>query len=204
MTKLPDSARELILDDDLLAELQDALGPPPDARALAELEIEIEVKGEGTFVLTYTDGVLSGDEGMADDPFVSIEVPKGAHPFVVELLDEARTGFPKSKELAARVKTMRGLSRALQQEALAGVTKLEGAAAEIDVTGTGVFRIARGPLDEAVRKVRVTIPTTTVRAAVNGGALDSVAGVKVTGDSRLPGDMLAALGSVWLRLKQAG
>jgi hypothetical protein len=202
MMKLPMTAKALLLDDELLQELQDALAPPKEARLDAELEVEIEVQGEGTFVLTYIDGTLSGDEGMADEPFVSIEVPKGAHGFVVELLEEARAGFPKAPELAARLSTMRGLSRELQQEALTGVKKLDGAAAEIDVVGTGVFRMARGPLDEAVRKVRVTVPTATVRGIVHGTSLAAVSGVKVSGDSRLPGDMLAALGNVWLRLKQ--
>jgi len=41
-----------------------------------------------------------------------------------------------------------------------------------------------------------------VRGIVHGTSLAAVSGVKVSGDSRLPGDMLAALGNVWLRLKQ--
>jgi len=199
---LPESAGALLTDADALARVQDAFAPPADARVAASIEIEIEVAGEGTFTLTYDDGALTGDEGMADEPFFSCESPKGAWPFVRTVLEQALAGFPRAPAIAARVATARGLSTSLQETALSGLTKLEGAACEIDVVGVGVFRIARGPLDEAVRKAKVAIAKDAILKLLDGAPLSSVGGVKVAGDTRLPGDVVAALGPVWIALSR--
>lgn len=202
MSGLPDSAGALLLDDDALARVQDAFAPPADARLAASLEIEVELADEGTFTLTYDDGALTGDEGMADEPFIACASPNGSWPFVRTLLEAAVAGFPRAPAIAARVATARALSTSLQETALSGLTKLEGAACEIDVQGVGVFRIARGPLDEAVRKAKVAIAKDAILKLLDGAPLSTVGGVKVSGDTRLPGDVVAALGPVWIALSR--
>ena len=71
------------------------LGPPHAERAAGQFQIEIESEEEGTFVLSYDDGAITGAKGFADNtPLISAYVPEGGWAFVRELMQAAVDGYP--------------------------------------------------------------------------------------------------------------
>ncbi len=190
------------LADDVVVALNDALSPPREERAGGNLEIEIE-SSEGTFTLRYTDGDMVATAGFADeDPFLSVEIPSGGFGLLQRELQAACDGFPQAPALAERLDVVRGFKRSEIEATLEALWSVDDAIVVFHVSGVGVFRVARGPIDEATREISISINGEWVDSILAGAPLDTFGDIKVKGDRRLSGELVSVFGEVWLKLKR--
>jgi hypothetical protein len=199
--EVPGSLKKLVKAD-ILDELYDLMGPPKSERVEATFEIEIESEDEGTFTLHYEDGVLSAEKGMADEPFCSASIPEGGWDTVQAILQAAVDDFPDAPAMRKRQAVMRALHKPELDAAFEGISKLKDGVIAIELKGVGTFKIARGSLEEATREMTIALPEGTLEQTLSGDT-DAFHAAKVGGDRRLQGDLVAALGQVWVRINKA-
>lgn len=191
------------LEPELLSSLDEAIGPPKESRIPGRYEIEVEAAGEGTFTIAFDDGAVSGKKGFAKgDPLLSCAIPKGGWPFVQRLLQAAADGFPAAPAVAERQARLRAMTKGELETAVRGVEKLREMVIEVDVSGMGVFRVARGSLDEATRQLKVAIAADAVDRVLAGAPLSTLSGAKVSGERGLVTEILAALGPVVTKIRR--
>jgi len=197
--KVPDTFAATIAPDVLRA-LDAALGPPVAERARGTFEVEVEVVGEGTFTLAAKDGVVSAKKGFADDPLLSARLGKGAWPLVRDELQAAVDGFPGNAVLAQRFAAVRQLKRADMEAVVGAVKKLKPCGVDVDVQGAGPMAVARGALDEVVKKMTVKLDAAQIRGILAGASPDTLTAT-VGGDRGVAADVAAAFGPVLVRLR---
>lgn len=196
MTGVPGTLRET-LRPSVLTLLEEAFAPPVAARASGRYEVELEMEGEGTFTLCVDDGELSASKGFAeDDPFISCHLSAGTWPLVQRWLQNAVDGFPAAPYLRRNQTALRSLGQADQQRLVQGIEKLDDVSLEINLTGCGTIRIARGAMDEVTRQLTLQVPETVVDELLQGAGGDAFQKVRVGGHRGLSTELMAALAPV--------
>lgn len=191
------------LDEDVLAELEAVLGPPPDHRARGDVEIEIEAEGEGTFTLRYRDGEVSAKKGFArGDPLLSAVLPRGGWPLIQRCLQAAADGFPDAPALARRDEALKKIQAAEWEKILAAVERLKEMSVTLAVDGAGTYRVARGAMDEVTRELAVALSASQVEDVLSGRNPEDAGGVKLSKDRGLVTELTAALGVVVTALRR--
>lgn len=175
---------------DVLTALEDKLAPPPALRAKARIEIEIEAAGEGTFTIVV-DGAnpMSAKKGFAKDPLVSVHIAKGGWPLIQRELQALADGLPNAPAIRKHVDALRAPKPGELDVLVAATKKITDASVRFDVKGGGVYAVARGPIDEATRVLKIALdaaeidkvlagaPPSTVKTGISGdrGVLTTVA-----------------------------
>jgi hypothetical protein len=200
--QVPDSLKET-LDEDVLAALDEALGPPADNRASGDFEVEIEAAGEGTFTIRYADGELSAKKGFArGDPLVSAAIPKGGWGLIQRCVQAAVDGWPGAPKLASQDEALKKLPAGDWEKMIAATERLKELGITLDIKGAGVFQLARGALDEVTRELHVSVARSIVEDVVAGGNPEALGAVQVSKGRGLLTELTAAYGPVLTILRR--
>ena len=199
--KVPDTVAET-LKPEVLTALEALLAPSADKRASVVVEVEIEAVGEGTFTLRYADKLLTGKKGFAKKPLASAKLSKGVWKLLRDELQAAVDGFPQAPELKARLEEFKAMTTTADADAAIGAVErmAEGLSISFDIKGEGTITLARGPVDEATRELKVSLDGAAVRGLLTGAALSSVR-AGIAGDRSVGTAALAALGPALKKLK---
>ena len=204
MTIRVPASLEACLEEEMLQQLNDALAPPPKERVRGEYEIEIESE-EGPFTILYADGDVEANADYAEDePFLSAEIPEGGFGLLQKELQAVCDGFPGAPILKSKYDIAMSLKQHELESVVEALNKVEDAKVVFKVEGAGTFSLARGPLDEATREMTIELKAEWIDQILSGASLDTMSGVKVSGDRRLSGDLASAFGAVWIKLKAGG
>ena len=188
--KIPDTLAQTLA---MIAELDKALGPPPELRAKTRVEIEIEAVGEGTFTIVVEPGALTAKKGFAKSPLVAIAISKGGWPLLQREIQAAVDGLPAAPALKQKLDQLRAPKPGELDLVIAALAKLQDACVRFQVKNGGEYAVARGPVDEATRvltigldaadidKVLAGAPPTTVKATTSGDRGVLTAGVAALG-----------------------
>jgi hypothetical protein len=187
---------------EVLSALELALAPAVEKRASVVVEVEVEAVGEGTFTVRYADRLLTAKKGFAKKPLVSAKLGKGVWKLLRDEIQVAVDGFPKAPELRARAEEFKATSTTADADAVIKAIErmAEGLSVTFDIKGEGVITIARGPVDEAERELKVALEGDKVRALLTGAALTSVR-PGISGDRSVGTAVLTALGPALKKLK---
>jgi hypothetical protein len=183
---------------DVLAAVEAALAPPPEQRATVAFEVEIEVVGEGTFTLRHDAGRLSGKKGFAKAALLSMKVGKGAWPLLRDELQAAVDGFPQAPALLRSLRSFHEVAKpAVLDGVVAAVKKIpEGLAIHFDVKGEGVITVARGPVDEATKELKVGLVGAQLRGLLAGAPLSTLT-TTTSGERTIGATVISALGPLY-------
>jgi hypothetical protein len=198
MTTIPETLAQTLAPEVMKA-VEAALAPPMELRARARFELEIEAAGEGTFVMLIDAGVVTAKKGFAKDPLVSAFIPRGGWRLLQRELQAAVDGFPRAPELRRRVEALKSPRPGELDTLLAALGKLEDAAVRFEVKGIGTYVVARGPVDEATRILKVGLDPAHVDAVLGGAPLSTLKG-DISGDRGVLGAVAAALAPALKRL----
>lgn len=160
---------------ELLRALEDLLAPPPALRAKARIEIELEAEGEGTFTITVDgDKPMSAKKGFAKDPLICVHIAKGGWPLLQRQLQALADGLPQAPELRRHVDALKQPKPGELDALVTAVKRITDASVRFDVKGGGVYAVARGPIDEATRVLKVALDGAAIDKVLNGAALTTV------------------------------
>ncbi|MDP2344850.1 MAG: hypothetical protein Q8O67_28150 [Deltaproteobacteria bacterium] len=190
------------LKPEMLTALEAVLAPAFEKRASVVVEVEIEAVGEGTFTIRFADRLLTAKKGFAKKPLASAKLGKGVWKLLRDELQVAVDGFPQAPELRARHEEFKATSTTADADAVIKAIErmAEGLSISFDIKGEGVITLARGPVDEATRELKIALDGAQVRALLTGAALNSVR-AGVSGDRSVGTAVLAALGPALKKLK---
>jgi hypothetical protein len=180
------------LDTAFLRHVVDALLPPEPLRAASDLDVEVEAAGEGTFTVSLRGRQITAQKGFADEPLLSIQIPRGGFALVRRQLDAALAGFPQAPELARASKALRAPRPGDFDAVVSAFGKLPDVAVHIDVKGQGRFVVSRGPADEAAHVLEVRVDGTQLDALLEGASVSSLKPT-LSGDRAVLPQVLAAL-----------
>ncbi len=189
------------LKPEVLSAIETALAPALERRASVVVEVEIEAVGEGTFTLRFADRSFSGKKGFAKKPLVSAKLGRGAWKLLRDELQVAVDGFVQAPELGARADQFKATSTTTDVDAAIQALErmAEGLSVTFDIKGEGIITVARGPVDEATRELKIGLDGAQVRGLLTGAPLTSVQ-ASVGGDRSVATAVLAALGPALKKL----
>lgn len=187
---------------EVLTALEAALAPPIDRRASVVVEVEVEAFGEGTFTIRYAERLLTGKKGFSKKPLISAKLGRGAWQLLRDEMQAAVDGFPLATALRSHADDFRANSTTADVDAaLQAIERMaEGLSITFSILGEGVITIARGPVDEATRELKIGLDGAQVRGLLSGAAFSSVRAT-IAGDRSVGTAVLAALGPALRKLK---
>lgn len=206
--RVPDSLAATLAPD-VLKQLEDLLAPPPHLRARHRLQIEIEAAGEGTFTLAVDGPVpVSAKKGFAREPFLSIQIAKGSWSLLQRELQLLVDGLPGAPALKRHVDTIRNPKPGELDALVDAAMKIKDACVKFDVKGSpgapgGTFAVARGPVDEATRVLKIGLDAAEIFAVLEGRAPPSSIKASIGGDRGVLTTVAAAMAPMLDRLKKA-
>lgn len=186
---------------DVLRALEDALAPPPALRAKAKIEVEIEAAGEGTFTITAEGAQpLSAKKGFAKDPLICIHIAKGGWPLVQRELQAFADGLPAAPELRRHVDALRAPAPGELDVLVGAIKKIADASVRFDVKGGGIYAVARGPVEEATRVLKIAVDAKDLDKVLKGAALTTLTAT-LDGDRGVLTTLASALAPMLKRLR---
>ena len=187
---------------DVLKVLEDVLAPPPALRAKARIEIELEAAGEGTFTITV-DGPnpMTAKKGFAKDPLISVHIAKGGWPLLQRELQALADGLPNAPDLRRQVDALKNPKPGELDTLVAAAKKIVDASVRFDVKGGGVYALARGPIDEATRVLKIALDVAEIDKVLNGAPLTTVK-AGISGERGVLTTVASAMAPLLERLKR--
>lgn len=199
--RVPDTLAATLAPDTLKA-LEDALAPPPHLRARHRLQIEIEAAGEGTFTIAIDGPVpMSAKKGFAKEPFLSIHIAKGGWPLIQRELQALVDGLPNAPSLKKHVDTLKNPKPGELDALVDAASKIKDACIKFDVKGAASFAVARGPVDEATRVLKIGLDAAEIDAVLAGKAAPTSIKASIGGDRGVLTTIAAAMAPLLERLK---
>jgi hypothetical protein len=178
----------------MLSSLTEALAPPPTKRAALDFEVEIDAGREGTWVVRYTNGAVTGKKGFAKNPIASVRLDGDVMGLLQTELQAAVDGYPSAPLLAKRLASIRAIEPAIASDIFAAVKRLkEGLCVHVRVAGDGVISVARGPVDEATRELTILVDGKALRGLLTGADPASLS-TSMRGDRTVGTAVVAAMG----------
>jgi hypothetical protein len=200
--EIPNSVAEC-LQEEMLAALDLALGPPPPARPQVAFDVELEDADEETFVLHYANGETTAEEGFAeDDPFISVRISGDIFETLRPFLQAAVERFPDAPLMAEGQDRLDSLTRKDFEEVHGGLARLSGFKIVLKV-GQGSVSLARGAMDEATRKVEIRLDEGALGELIQGqDPREMSQSAATSGELGILTQILTALGPAALALRR--
>ncbi len=205
--RVPDTLAATLAPE-MLKQLEDVLAPPPHLRARHRLQIEIEAAGEGTYTIAVEGPVpMSAKKGFAKEPFLSIQIAKGGWPLIQRELQALVDGLPNAPNLKKHVDTLKTPKPGELDALVDAATKIKDLSIQFDVKGGAAgggaakYAVARGPVDEATRTLKIGLDAAEIERVLAGQAPPTSIKASIGGDRGVLTTIAAAMAPLLERLK---